>query len=144
MTLTTEICTFEFQRIADAAYAGLACRVSLHQNDGSLTADSALADWDAKKLPETDGYQDFIVDSLPEGGLDSGSDSRWEIGGTPGANTYIEAKFEATGSGYTFNTVLIRVGSSLYPHSILVESPAVTIASGQSQVYRVQLLVDNV
>ena len=144
MTLTTEVCTFEFKRIADAAYSGLSCRVSLHQNDGTLTSDSTIAEWDAKKLPDADGYQDFTVASLPEGGLDSGSDSRWEIGAAPGANTYIEAKFDATGSGYTYNTVVIRIGSATYPHSILVESPAVTIAAGQSQVYRCQLLIDNV
>ena len=144
MTLTTSVSTFEFKRIADAAYAGLSCRVSLHMNDGSLTAESTIADWDAKKLPDADGYADFDVASLPEGGLDSGSDSRWEIGETPGANTYIEAKFDATGSGYSYNTVLIRIGSATYPHSILTEAPAITMAGGQSQVYRCQLLIDNV
>ena len=144
MTLTTAVSTFEFKRIADAAYSGLACRVSLHMNDGSLTAESSIAEWDAKKLPDAEGYTDFTVPSLPEGGLDSGTDNRWEIGGTPGPNTYIEATFNASGSGYTFNTVVIRIGSATYPHSILVESPAITLASGQSQVYRCQLLVDSV
>ena len=46
--------------------------------------------------PSADGYEDFTVASLPAGGLDSGSDDRWEIGGTPGANTYIEAAFTAS------------------------------------------------
>lgn len=144
MALTTAISTKEFERIADLAYTGLACRISLHDNDGTLTAESTVADWDAKKLPDANGYADFTVGSLPEGGLDSGSDERWEIGGTPGANTYIEATFNAEGAGYTFNTVVVRIGSSAYPHSVLVESPSVTVSAGQSQVYRVQLLVDNV
>ena len=84
------------------------------------------------------------MNSLPEGGLDDGSDERWEIGGTPGANTYIEATFNATGAGYTFNTVVIRIGSAAYPHSILTEAPSVTVGAGQSQIYRCQLLVDNI
>lgn len=144
MALTTTVSGKEFERIATLAYQGLACRISLHMNDGTLTADSTITDWDAKKLPASDGYADFNVASLPEGGLDSGSDDRWEIGGTAGANTYIEAEFSATGSGFTYNTVVIRIGSSSYPHSILVEAPAVTVSAGQSQSYRTQLLIDRV
>ena len=144
MALSTSISTKEFERIANLAYTGLECRVSLHDNDGTLTAESTITDWDAKKVPTANGYEDFVVPTLPEGGLDEGSDERWEIGGTPGANTYIEATFNATGAGYTYNTVVIRIGSSAYPHSILTESPSITIGSGQSQIYRCQLLVDNI
>ena len=126
------------------AYEGLACRVSLHVNSGSLTAESTMTDWDAVKLPDANGYEDFVVASLPEGGLDPGSDDRWEIGGTAGSNTYIEAAFTATGAGFSFDTVVIRVGTSTYPHSILVENPAVTVAAGQTQTYRIQLLIDNI
>lgn len=143
MALTSTTSTKEFERIAGLAYEGLSCRVSLHMNDGSLNAESTIADWDAVKLPDANGYADFDVASLPKGGLDAGSDDRWEIGGTAGANTYIEATFNSTGAGYTFNTVVVRIGSATYPHSILVEAPALTVAAGQSQVYRVQLLIDN-
>ena len=144
MAITTAISTEEFKRIAQLAYEGLPCVVSLHNNTGALTAESTLADWDALKLPSTNGYADFTVASLPAGGLDPGSDDRWEIGGTAGANTYVEAAFTAEGAGFTYNTVVIRVGSGLYPHSILVESPSITVAAGQTQTYRIQLLIDNV
>jgi len=142
--ITTELCKFEFQRVANLAYTGLACRVSLHVNDGSLSSDSTITDWDAVKLPETNGYADFVVDPLPEGGLDTGSDDRWEIGGTPGSNTYIEAAFNATGTGFSFNTVVVRIGSAAYPHSIVTETPSVSVAAGQTQTYRIQLLVDRI
>ena len=144
MAITTAISTEEFKRIAQLAYEGLPCVVSLHNNAGGLTAESTLADWDAVKLPATNGYADFTVASLPAGGLDAGSDDRWEIGGTAGANTYVEAAFTAEGAGFLFNTVAIRVGSGLYPHSVLVESPAITVAAGQTQTYRIQLLIDNI
>ena len=144
MAITTAISTEEFKRIAQLAYEGLPCTVSLHNNTGALTAESTLADWDAVKLPSTNGYADFTVASLPAGGLDPGTDDRWEIGGTAGANTYVEAAFTAEGAGFTYNTVVIRVGSGLYPHSILVESPSITVAAGQTQTYRIQLLIDNI
>ena len=144
MAITTVISTEEFKRISQLAYEGLPCTVSLHNNTGSLTAESTLVDWDAAKLPSTDGYADFTIASLPEGGLDVGSDDRWEIGGTAGANTYIEAAFTGANAGFQFNSVVIRVGSGLYPHSVLIESPAITVAAGQTQTYRIQLLIDNV
>ena len=103
-----------------------------------------MTDWDAVKLPAANGYADFTVASLPAGGLDPGSDDRWEIGGTPGANTYIEAAFTAEGTGFSFDTVVVQVGGGTYPHSILVEAPTVTVAAGQTQTYRIQLLIDNV
>ena len=142
MALTATLCSQEFARISALAYEGLACRVSLHVNSGSLTAESTIAEWDAVKLASDNGYADFTVASLPAGGLDSGADNRWEIGGSAGANTYIEAAFTATGAGFSFDTVVIQVGTSTYPHSILVESPSVTVAAGQTQTYRIQLLID--
>ena len=142
MALTATLCSQEFARISALAYEGLACRVSLHVNSGSLTAENTIAEWDAVKLADANGYADFTVASLPAGGLDTGSDDRWEIGGTAGANTYIEAAFTATGAGFSFDTVVIQVGTATYPHSILVESPSVTVAAGQTQTYRIQLLID--
>ena len=144
MALTATLSPKEFERIASLAYEGLPCRVSLHVNSGSLTAESTLSEWDAVKLADANGYADFIVASLPAGGLDPGSDDRWEIGGTAGANTYIEAAFTAEGAGFSFDTVVVAVGASTYPHSILVETPSVTVAAGQTQTYRIQLLIDDI
>jgi hypothetical protein len=144
VALTATLSSQEFARISALAYEGLACRVSLHVNSGSLTAESAITEWDAVKLPAANGYEDFTVASLPAGGLDLGSDDRWEIGGSAGANTYIEAAFTAEGSGFSFDTVVIQVGTGTYPHSILVEAPSVTVAAGQTQTYRIQLLIDNI
>ena len=144
MALTATLSPKEFERIAALAYEGLACRVSLHVNSGSLTAESSIADWDTVKLAAANGYEDFTVASLPAGGLDSGADDRWEIGGTAGANTYIEAAFTAEGAGFSFDTVVVQVGTGAYPHSILVETPSVTVAAGQTQTYRIQLLIDSI
>jgi hypothetical protein len=144
MAVTTSISTKEFLRISTLCYKGKKCTVSLHQNAGStLDADSTIADWDVVKL-SGNGYADYVVAALPDGGLDTGSDDRWEIGETDGPNKYILAEFEATGSGFTFNTVVVRIASENYPHSILVEAPNVTVAPGQIITYRIQLLIDNI
>ena len=50
MALTTAISTKEFERIAGLAYEGLECRISLHDNDGTLDAESTITDWDAKNF----------------------------------------------------------------------------------------------
>lgn len=144
MALTATLSKKEFERISALAYEGLSCRVSLHVNSTSLTAESTITDWDAVKLPASNGYADFTVASLPAGGLDPGSDDRWEIGESAGPNTYIEAAFTASGTGFSFDTVVVQVGGGAYPHSILVEAPTVTVAAGQTQTYRIQLLIDNV
>ena len=116
MALTATLSSQEFARIAAAAYEGLSCRVSLHVNPGALTAESTITEWDTGKLAAANGYEDFTVASLPAGGFDSGSDERWEIGGTAGDNTYIEAAFTASGAGFTFETVVVQLGTATYPH----------------------------
>ena len=142
MTITTELCEFEFARVANAAYAGKSCKVFLAVNPGSLTSASTTAQWEAAELPGTNGYAPYTVASLPAGGLDPGADDRWEIGEADGPNQFIVAAFTAAGGPFSFDTVVVVVDGSTYPHSIIVETPSVTVADGQTQTYRVQILLD--
>ena len=50
--------------------------------------------------------------------------------------------FTADGGSFSFDTVVVVVDSSTYPHSIITETPAITVADGQTQTYRVQILLD--
>ena len=142
MTITTTLSKQEFARVSNAAYSGKSCKVFLANNSGALTADSTTAEWLAVKLVATNGYEDYDVASLPSGGLDDGSDNRWEIGEADGANQFIVAAFTADGGTFSFDTVVVVVDSSTYPHSIITETPAITVADGQTQTYRVQILLD--
>jgi hypothetical protein len=139
MAFTTNLSNSELARVAAAAYEGLAVRVSLH-NKGATGFDqnSTIANWDTVKLAAANGYADFVLDPLPAGGYDA-TDGRYEMGGA-GANTYITASFTGAGSGFTYNTVVIRIASATYPHSIISESPSVSVAPGATQTYTIQLL----
>lgn len=109
MALTTTISPKEFERIAQSAYEGKRIRVSLAKvTTQNFTSTSTVANWDTIKI-SGNGYEDFF-DNIEVGAYDS-TDARYEMGGAVGANTYIDALFNASGSGYDFNRVYIVIGT---------------------------------
>jgi hypothetical protein len=150
MALTTTISTKELERIAVQCYEGHQVRVSLALlSSQGYTASSTKANWDSIKI-SGNGYADFL-DVLATGGYDS-TDNRYEIGGVAGANTYVDAVFEATGIGYTYNSVYVVIGvpdgsggyvEEAYLHSLLTENPSIQLAPGTTITYRIQLAVDD-
>ena len=142
MALTTTLCRQEFARVSNAAYQGKTCKVFLALNTGGFTAESTTADWESVELSAENGYLPHNVASLPAGGLDPGVDDRWEIGEAPGPNQFVVASFTGADDGFTFDTVVVVVDSSTYPHSVIVETPSVTVSAGQTQTYRIQILLD--
>lgn len=137
-------------RIAGLAYHGKRARISLaNVVSETFTQDNSVADWDSIKL-SGNGYTDFTA-VIATGAYDA-TDGRWEMGASSGANTYIEALFSASGSGFTFNRIYVVLGTSngsggwneeLYLHSLLTENPAITVSSGSTIKYKIQLAVDN-
>lgn len=126
-------------RVAAAAYEGKTIRVSLASVGASgFTVNSTTANWDSVKL-SGNGYADFTT-TVATGGYDA-TDNRYEMGATAGANTYVDAQFTATGGSLTFDRIYVVLQSGTSIHSLLTESPAVTLASGQSVTYRIQLAV---
>lgn len=139
MALTSAITSAEMQRVAAAAYEGQSVRVALASVGVSgFTLASTTAEWDSIKL-SGNGYTDYTT-TIAAGGYDA-TDGRYELGGSAGANTYIEAQFSATGGSLTYDRIYVVIGTQTYLHSLLTESPAMTIAAGQTIVYRIQLAV---
>lgn len=139
MALTTALSTWERSRVATAAYAGKTIRVSLASISASgLTVENTVVDWDSIKV-SSPGYSDFTA-TIGDGGYDA-TDNRFELGDGVGANSYIDAEFTATGVSYTFDRVYVVIGTESYLHSLLAESPAVTVSPGQTVTYRIQLAV---
>jgi hypothetical protein len=112
-------------------------------------SNSTRANWDSVKI-SGNGYADF-TDVIEVGAYDS-TDLRYEMGGGVGANTYIDAVFNATNSGYVYDKIYVVIGTSdgsggwdeeTYIHSLITESPSVLLLSGQSQTYRIQLVLDD-
>lgn len=150
MALSVAISSPEMERIAGLAYHNHRARISLANIvSESYTVDSNVADWDSIQI-SGNGYSPF-TQVIATGGYDS-TDGRWEMGGTAGANTYIEATYTASGSGFTFNRIYVVIGvpdglggydEEVYLHSLLTESPSITVAGGSSIKYKIQLAVDN-
>lgn len=150
MALTITVSPKEMERIAGLAYEGKRVRVSLaNLSSQTYTETSTVANWDTIKL-SGNGYSDF-TQVIATGAYDS-TDGRYEMGGTTGANTYIEAIYTASGSGFTYNRIYVVIGTSdgvggwteqLYLHSLLTENPSITIPAGTTIKYKIQLAVDN-
>jgi hypothetical protein len=150
MAATAEISPKELKRIAVAAYEGKRIRVSLAAvGTTGYNSESETTDWDSVKI-SGNGYADF-TDVIEVGAYDA-TDLRYEMGGAVGANTYIDAIFTATGTGYVYDRIYVVIGTSdgsggwveeTYIHSLITESPSVTLISGQSQTYRIQLVLDD-
>lgn len=150
MAVTAEISSKEFKRIAALAYEGKRVRVSLAAvGTTGYDADSTRLNWDSVKI-SGNGYADF-TDVVEVGAYDS-TDLRYEMGGAAGANTFIDAVFTATGSGYVYDRIYVVIGTSngsggwneeAYLHSLITESPSISLISGQSQTYRIQLVLDD-
>lgn len=135
MAITTTITQAELARVAAYAYEGLTYRISLANNDTGLTASSTVTAWDAKKLSGS-GYAD-ITGTIAAGAYDS-TDARFEL-------PQINATFTANGGTLTYNTcyVVITDGPTSTLHSIIVESPSVTLVDGTSITYRITLATDD-
>ena len=137
MALTTTVTPAELARVGVAAYEGKTYRFSLANNVAStpLTALSTVANWDAIKLTGS-GYTDK-TGTIAAGSYDS-TDARYEL-------PQITATWTAAGGNWTYNTlyVVVTSGSTSTLHSIIVESPAVTLVDSGSITYRVTLFTDD-
>lgn len=134
MAITLTISQRELQRQAGLCLEGRAYEVFLATNDGSLTANSTYAAWQAVEVASANGYAP-ATGTLGTGAWDSG-DARYEL-------PPVTATFTSSGSGYSYNTVCVRIGTETYLHSIVAESPSITLAAGQSKSYVITLVQDD-
>ena len=133
MALTLTISQKELQRQAVAALEGKAYTIFLATNSGALTSESTFAAWDAVKATGT-GYAN-VTGTLAAGSY-SATNGRWEL-------PAVTATFTCTGGTIPYDTVCVRIATETYLHSINVESPSITLASGQSKTYTITFAVDN-
>lgn len=134
MAITLTISQKELERQAGLCFQGRAYEVFLATNDGSLTANSTYAAWQAVEVGSANGYAP-VSGTLGTGSWDS-TDARYEL-------PAVTATFTSTGSGYSYNTICLRIGTETYLHSIVAESPSITLAAGQSKSYVITLVQDD-
>ena len=134
MARTLTLSQKELKRAAAAAYEGKAIRVMLC-NVGSTgyTAESTVANWQSVEV-SGGGYARF-----------SGTVGTGSYDGTAAAYVLptVDAAFTASGSSFTYDTVVVYFNGETYVHSVTVESPNVVVAAGQTQTYRISLNTDD-
>lgn len=134
MAITLSISQKELERQAALAFEGKAYEVFLATNSGSLTANSTYAAWQAVEVASANGYAP-VTGTIGTGAWDAG-DARYEL-------PAITATFTSSGSGFSYDTICVRIGTETYLHSIIAESPSITLAAGQAKSYVITLVQDD-
>ena len=134
MALTTTISQKELARVASVAYEGETLKVMLCSVGASgYTAESTVANWQSVEK-SGNGYVRYST-TIAAGSYDA-IDARYEM-------PAIDAAFTASGSGYSYDRVIAYIDGATYIHSMVVEDPAIVLAAGQTQTYRIQLTTDD-
>lgn len=96
---------------------------------GSLTAASTLAAWEAAELASTGGYA-AVTGTVGSGSLNA-TTGRWE-------SPVLSGQFgPATGAGFQYDAVIIKVGSvRTKPYAISLLPFPVVISAGQSRGFQ--------
>ena len=137
MAVTITISQAELKRKADLAYDNKTYKVFLADNStAALEAEDTATAWLAEELATSDGYA-AVTGTITTGSGDYDAvDARYEF-------PAIVATFTASGTGFTYDTLVIRIASETSVAGILVESPAITLLAGQSKTYTITLGEDD-
>lgn len=130
MTLTVTLSQKELERVAALAYEGETLKVMLASVGGTgYTAQSTVANW---QTVEKSGNGYVRYSTTVGTGSYNGTSGKYEI-------PDVDAAFTATGAGYSYDRIVIYVDGATYPHSVITESPNITLSAGQTQTYRISL-----
>jgi hypothetical protein len=133
MTLTLNISTKELERQAALCFEGYTYKVFLVQNVNSYTAEDTAALWEADELTST-GYA-AVTGTLATGSYEA-NNARYEI-------PQIQATFTAGTGGMSYSSICLKLGTETYLHSVITETPTITLLEGQSKTYTIQLAQDD-
>jgi hypothetical protein len=136
MAITVSISQAELKRKADLAYDSRTYRVFLANNNASYDANTSHTLWLTKELAASNGYAAVTGTITAASGAYDATDARYEF-------PAITATFTATGAGFSYNTVVLRIGTETSVVGILAESPAITLTAGQSKTYTITLGEDD-
>lgn len=134
MAITVSISQKELERVAALAYEGETLKVLLASIGATgYTAESTVADWISVEK-SGNGYVRFSQ-VITTGSYDA-TDARYEI-------PPVDAAFTATGAGYSYDRIVYYIDGATYPIGVITENPNITLATDQTQTYRLNLVCDD-
>jgi hypothetical protein len=135
MALTVSLSVKELERVAALAYEGETLKVMLCVVGATgYTSASTVANWQSVELASSNGYA--RASTTIGTGSYNGSTARYEI-------PYYDAVFTASGSGFTYDRIVVYIDGATYPVSVLTEDPNIVLLAGQTQTYRISLTTDD-
>lgn len=135
MATTISISQRELERVAQEAYIGKTFKVILCQiGTTGYNAQTLLSSWEAIELPIANGYTPFS--EVITAGSYSNSLGAYAL-------PELEVSFTSVNAGYNYDTLVCYIDGSLYPHSIIRESPVIALGPGQTRMYKVYLRQDD-
>lgn len=136
MAITMFITPGELERQANLAYEGKQIRVFCCSDPGQeIEITDNISTISQYAVPGgTGGYEDFVL-AIPFGYYNKLA-TRYEI-------PPIIASFGAVEEGFTYDVVVVEIGNSNYPHSIIKLSEPQTLRHGQIKSYRIALIQDD-
>jgi len=112
---------------AQLTYEGKAYKMLLAYRNGTvLTQASLMSAWNAVKLSAGNGYAEK-TGTIGTGSWNSGN-ARYEL-------TQFTMTITATGSGITYDAVLLQVDNRTYPDRVVLLPTPETLQAGQSKTY---------
>jgi hypothetical protein len=112
---------------AQLAYEGKSYKMLLAYRNGEvLTQASLMTAWNAVKLAAGNGYAE-VTGTIGTGSFNSGN-ARYEL-------PQFTMSLTATGSGFTYDSILLQVDNRTYPDRVVLLSTAETLQAGQSKSY---------
>ena len=112
---------------AQLTYEGKSYRMYLAYRNGTvLTQASLISAWNAVKLTAGNGYAE-LTGTIGSGSWNSGN-ARYEL-------PQFQMALTASGSGFTFDAIVLHVDSRTYPDRVILLPTSETLQSGQSKTY---------
>jgi hypothetical protein len=112
---------------AQLTYEGKPYKILLAYRGGTvLTQASLMSAWNAVKLTAGNGYAE-VTGTIGTGSFNSGN-ARYELPEFTMALT-------ATGSGFTYDALVLQVDNRTYPDRVILYPTAETMQSGQSKSF---------
>ena len=112
---------------AQLTYEGKVYRMFLASRGGTvLTQASLISAWNAVKLAAENGYAE-LTGTIGTGSFNSGN-ARYELPAFTMALT-------ATGSGFTYDAIVLQVDNRTYPDRVMLLPSPDTLQAGQSKSY---------
>lgn len=136
MASVTTISQRELKRQAGLCLEGKDYVIFLVDNTTSISNEDPVTDWYAGVVSGDADYAD-VTGTLATGSW-NGTDLRYDL---PSVTAVFAA--DAGGTGYSYDTVVIAFDGETYIHSVIVESPAITLAPGQSKTYTLTFAQDD-